>query len=113
VQKEIMSIKQNWIEYIKTLQNDICIALEELDGERFIENVWMREDGGGGSTKVIQNGNVFEKGGVNTSTVFGNLPATMQQAFNVGESNFFAAGISIVIHPKNPYVFLLKELQDD
>jgi coproporphyrinogen III oxidase len=98
-----MSIKQNWIEFIKTLQNDICIALEELDGEKFLNDEWKREEGGGGISRIISNGNIFEKGGVNTSKVFGRLPETMQQAFNVSESKFFAAGISLVLHPKNPY----------
>ena len=90
--------------YILELQNKICAALEEVDGEKFIEDAWIREEGGGGLTRVIQKGNVFEKGGVNTSKVFGKLPDTMQQAFNVEESNFFAGGISLVIHPQNPYV---------
>ncbi len=98
-----MSIKQNWIEFIRTLQNDICIALEELDGEKFLNDEWKREEGGGGISRIISNGNIFEKGGVNTSKVFGRLPETMQQAFNVSESKFFAAGISLVLHPKNPY----------
>jgi coproporphyrinogen III oxidase len=91
--------------YIVDLQKSICIALEEVDGKAtFIEDEWTRKEGGGGLSRIISNGNVFEKGGVNTSKVFGVLPETMQQAFNVGECNFFAAGLSLVIHPKNPYV---------
>ena len=53
---------------------------------------------------MIANGTVFEKGGVNTSAVYGPLPPAMQQAFGVGESNFYACGLSLVIHPQNPYV---------
>lgn len=97
-------IAEEFNRYILDLQNKICTALEETDGNKFIEDAWTREEGGGGISRVISNGNVFEKGGVNTSKVFGKLPDTMQQAFKVGESNFFAAGISLVIHPKNPHV---------
>jgi coproporphyrinogen III oxidase len=98
-------LAEKFNEYILALQNKICIALEEVDGkEKFIEDAWTREEGGGGLSRVITNGNVFEKGGVNTSKVFGILPEAMQKAFNVGESNFFAAGLSLVIHPNNPFV---------
>ncbi len=97
--------KEQWIQYIHDLQNIICKGLEAIDGkEKFIEDQWIREEGGGGISRVIANGNVFEKGGVNTSAVHGPLPKTMQQAFGVGESNFFACGLSLVIHPLNPYV---------
>ncbi len=99
------NIAQTFNTYILELQNSICIALEEVDGKAtFIEDGWIREEGGGGLSCIITNGNVFEKGGVNTSKVFGMLPETMQQAFNVGECNFFAAGLSLVLHPKNPFV---------
>src|SRR4051812_40709050 len=63
-----MSLKEDWIEYIHDLQNRICVALEQADGKaKFIEDEWQRPEGGGGKTRVISNGNVFEKGGVNTS----------------------------------------------
>ncbi len=91
-------------EYILELQNNICAALEEVDGKRFFVDEWVREEGGGGISKILTNGNVFEKGGVNTSKVFGELPDAMQEAFKVGKSNFFAAGLSLVMHPQNPYV---------
>jgi coproporphyrinogen III oxidase len=100
-----MSIKAQFTSYIHGLQDTICAGLETMDGkEKFIEDNWERPEGGGGKTRVISNGNVFEKGGVNTSVVHGALPAAMQQAFGVSESNFFAAGLSLVIHPLNPYV---------
>lgn len=100
-----MSTKEIFNAYLLDLQNRICKGLEEVDGKAvFIEDRWDREEGGGGISRVISNGNVFEKGGVNTSAVYGALPATMQQAFGVGESNFFACGLSLVIHPLNPYV---------
>jgi coproporphyrinogen III oxidase len=100
-----MNMKDQFAAYIHGLQDDICNALEQLDGKtKFIEDKWERTEGGGGKTRVIQNGAVFEKGGVNTSVVHGPLPAAMQQAFGVGESNFFACGLSLVIHPLNPHV---------
>ena len=98
-------LKERFNQYILDLQQSICSALEQIDGKSvFIEDRWSRPEGGGGISRVISNGNVFEKGGVNTSAVEGKLPPTMQQAFGVGESNFFACGLSLVIHPVNPYV---------
>ena len=100
-----MSIKDQFTEYIHSLQDIICAGLEGIDGKaKFVEDKWERADGGGGRTRVISSGAVFEKGGVNTSVVHGTLPVAMQQAFGVGESNFFAAGLSLVMHPLNPYV---------
>jgi coproporphyrinogen III oxidase len=100
-----MNTKEIFNSYILELQNSICSALESIDGKSvFIEDRWTREEGGGGISRVISNGNVFEKGGVNTSAVDGTLPAAMQQAFGVEENNFFACGLSLVIHPLNPYV---------
>ncbi len=98
-------LKDRFNNYILELQDNICNALESIDGKaKFLEDKWIREEGGGGRSRVISNGNVFEKGGVNTSAVEGKLPPAMQQAFGVGESNFFACGLSLVIHPWNPYV---------
>ena len=65
---------------------------------------WTRKKGGGGLTMVIENGNVFEKGGVNVSKVYGQLPESMSKMLKANNSDFFACGISIVIHPKNPMV---------
>ncbi len=100
-----MSIKENWIEYIEGLQNRICIALEKVDGGAvFIEDVWKREEGGGGKTRVIANGNVFEKGGVNTSVVFGSVTNEMKTQLKINGSKWFACGLSLVVHPVNPFV---------
>lgn len=100
-----MSIRESFNNYIIELQQTICDALESADGQAiFREDRWIREEGGGGRTMVISHGKVFEKGGVNTSAVHGRLPEAMQQAFGVKESNFFACGLSLVIHPLNPYV---------
>jgi coproporphyrinogen III oxidase len=100
-----MSVKDQFVNYIHGLQDTICAGLEAIDGKaKFVEDQWVRPEGGGGKTRVIADGNVFEKGGVNTSVVSGMLPKAMQIAFNVPDSQFFAAGLSLVIHPLNPYV---------
>ncbi len=101
----VMRFKERFIDYIHGLQDTLCAGLEGVDGKaRFIQDTWERPEGGGGKTRVISGGNVFEKGGVNTSVVHGVLPKTMQDAFGVEESNFFACGLSLVIHPLNPFV---------
>ncbi len=100
-----MSIKDTFNQYILQLQNTICTALETIDGQStFIEDKWVRAEGGGGITRVIAKGKVFEKGGVNTSAVHGELPQSMRDAFKVNGKRFFACGLSLVIHPVNPYV---------
>ncbi len=100
-----MKRKEQFISFIHSLQDNICSGLEQMDGKAvFIEDKWERAEGGGGKTRVIADGNVFEKGGVNTSVVSGKLPKAMQEAFKVPESDFFACGLSLVIHPRNPYV---------
>jgi coproporphyrinogen III oxidase len=98
-------LKDQFYAYIQTLQDQICAALEAEDGEaRFQEDLWDRPGGGGGRTRVIENGRVFEKGGVNISAVHGELPDSMRAYFNVKEGDFFACGLSMVMHPKNPMV---------
>lgn len=92
-------------EWFQQLQNDICKALEQADGlATFHEDQWTRAEGGGGKTRIIQSGNVIEKGGVNFSAVWGKLPAFMQTKEQTSQEHFFATGISIVIHPKSPMV---------
>lgn len=98
-------MKDKFYLYIENLQDTITSKLEQVDGKaRFREDLWERPEGGGGRTRVIQNGNVFEKGGVNISAVHGPLPKAMQSYFNVEDCDFFACGLSLVIHPKNPFV---------
>jgi coproporphyrinogen III oxidase len=100
-----MSIKEEWIKYIESLQNRICAALEETAGnENFVEDAWQRADGGGGKTRVIADGNVFEKGGVNTSVVFGNVSEVMKTQLEIDGTKWFACGLSLVLHPINPFV---------
>ena len=98
-------MKEKFYQYIKDLQDTITTKLELLDGQAtFEEDVWKRDEGGGGRTRVIENGAVFEKGGVNISAVHGALPKAMQAYFKVGDVDFFACGLSLVLHPKNPMV---------
>ena len=100
-----MTIKNAFINFIHTLQDEICDALETIDGKaKFQEDAWQRHGGGGGKTRIIKDGNVFEKGGVNTSVVQGELPEAMAQQFKVKGKHFFACGVSLVIHPINPMV---------
>lgn len=98
-------MKDKFYIYIQTLQDQICKELENIDGfSKFREDVWDRPEGGGGRTRVIENGAVFEKGGVNISAVHGKLPDSMQKLFHVDECDFFACGLSLVIHPKSPMI---------
>ncbi len=97
--------KDSWIDYIHHLQNHICNALETEDGEaRFAEDRWERKEGGGGKTRVMSNGKVFEKGGVNSSVVFGKVNDAMRSQLKITGNHWFACGLSIVIHPVNPFV---------
>jgi len=96
-------MKDQFYTYIQNLQETITKALEKEDGgASFKEDIWKRKEGGGGRSRIIENGATIEKGGVNISAVHGPLPDSMQAYFNVGEVDFFACGLSIVIHPKNP-----------
>jgi len=100
-----MIIKEKIAETYKIIQDEICRGLEVLDGSAiFEEELWDREGGGGGRTRIIQQGNILEKGGVNFSAVHGKLPEVIKKSFGVDEEDFFATGVSIVIHPNNPWV---------
>lgn len=97
--KEVIS------DWFKELQDSICQSLEELDGKaHFEEDAWTREEGGGGRTRLIQKGNVIEKGGVNFSAVDGKTPQKILNALKLEEADFFATGVSIVLHPQSPHV---------
>ena len=100
-----MLAKEDIANRYKTIQDEITQALEKLDGKsKFQEEIWERDGGGGGRTRIIQNGNIIEKGGVNFSAVHGKLPEPIKKTFGVTEEDFFATGVSIVIHPNNPHV---------
>ncbi|WP_290790453.1 oxygen-dependent coproporphyrinogen oxidase [Flavihumibacter sp. UBA7668] len=97
--------KDKFIAYIHDLQNRICAALEACDGQaKFQEDAWTRPEGGGGKTRVIANGAVIEKGGVNTSVVFGEVTDAMRTQLKINGHSWFACGLSLVIHPFNPFV---------
>ncbi len=97
--------KEEIASWFQGLQDRICLALEEEDGKaKFQEDKWEREEGGGGRTRVILEGNVLEKGGVNFSAVHGKLPAKIKEALKLPEGYFFATGVSIVLHPVSPEV---------
>ena len=92
-------------QFFKGLQDRICHGLEQLDGTNFREDLWSRDGGGGGRTRVMEEGAVFEKAGVNFSSVAGNLPEEFAAKIPRGNgTEFFATGVSLVLHPKSPMV---------
>ena len=89
----------------KNIQDHICSELERCDGlGTFQQDLWNREGGGGGRSRVMRNGNIIDKGGVNFSEVYGPTPEKILKSFGLDEGDFFATGVSIVIHPDNPWV---------
>ncbi|HEY2350004.1 MAG TPA: coproporphyrinogen III oxidase, partial [Puia sp.] len=105
-QNHQVPLRERWIQFIDDLQNSICEALEKTDGAGyFIEDRWQRsENGGGGKSRIIENGGVFEKGGVNTSVVYGSVSDAMRTQLKIEGSGWFACGLSLVLHPLNPFV---------
>lgn len=97
--------QQDIIDGFRALQLRITDALEKEDGAgRFREDAWERPGGGGGFSRIMNQGAVIEKGGVNFSAVHGHLPENIQKALGVTASAFLATGVSIVIHPNSPLV---------
>ncbi|KIM98845.1 hypothetical protein OIDMADRAFT_201307 [Oidiodendron maius Zn] len=97
--------------FIKEQQKEIVRELEKVDGKKFRVDTWTRPNGGGGISQVLQDGNVFEKAGVNISVVYGTLPRAAIEKMRVNHKamdpgvnslDFYAAGLSMVLHPKNP-----------
>lgn len=91
--------------YLLTLQDDICAQLAQVDGGQFVEDSWQRAEGGGGRSRVLENGTVIEKGGVNFSHVFGTQlpPSATAHRPELSGRHWQAMGVSLVIHPRNPY----------
>ena len=90
-------------ESYRGLQLHICQALEEIDGQAmFMEDPWTREEGGGGFTRTMSHGRIFEKAGVAYSAVHGPVSDAMKKQLNLDGEHFFATGVSIVLHPKHP-----------
>lgn len=101
--EQIQAVRQ----YLLSLQTSLCERLEQMDGQkRFQEDAWQHPSGGGGRTRVLANGVVFEKAGVNFSHVCGRRlpPSATQQRSELEGRGFQALGVSLVIHPCNPYV---------
>ena len=95
------------IDFLQSLQNNICDALEKADGSgKFIEDSWQRKEGGGGRTRVLTNGSVIEQGGVNFSEVSGDKlpPSATAHRPELAGRTWKACGVSLVIHPKNPHI---------
>jgi coproporphyrinogen III oxidase len=117
---EMNNYREHWINIVHGLQDQICTALEVADGRaKFLEDQWERSGGGGGKTRVLTGGDVFEKAGVNTSVVHGAVTEQMKIQLKMIADNWFACGISLVIHPNNPFVptvhcnYRMIELQND
>lgn len=108
LQIETTRIKMD--EVVRNAQDAISEAVERMDGRRLRQDIWMRPEGGGGISRVLQDGEVFEKAGVNSSTVMGTLSREAVQALKLGGQrthdgplSFYATGVSVVIHPRNPF----------
>ena len=93
--------------YLLSLQNRICAQLEQLDGKSvFVHDAWERPDGGGGETRVLSDGALFEQAGVGFSHVFGDKmpPSATKARPELAGKRFQAIGVSLVLHPRNPYI---------
>jgi len=94
-------------QFLRELQDRICAAVEQLDGKAsFVEDAWTRPAGGGGRTRVLRDGAVFEQAGVNFSLVHGSqlLPSATAHRPELAGGGFVATGVSLVLHPRNPYL---------
>lgn len=97
--------KEQIVEEFKSIQDHICKELEQGDGKAvFSEDLWERPGGGGGRTRIIKDGNVIIKGGVGFSAVHGPTPDKILEKLKLDQADFFATGVSIVIHPDSPMV---------
>uniref|UniRef100_A0A7N0VAE9 coproporphyrinogen oxidase n=1 Tax=Kalanchoe fedtschenkoi TaxID=63787 RepID=A0A7N0VAE9_KALFE len=104
------TVRSRFEKMIRDTQDTVCASIEAADGGgKFREDVWSRPGGGGGISRVLQDGAVWEKAGVNVSVVYGVMPPDAYRAANPGADHkpgpvpFFAAGVSSVLHPKNPF----------
>lgn len=98
--------KEHIADRYREIQDLICKRIAAVDGKaRFIKDRWSREGGGGGLSRVLANGDALEKAGVNFSAVLGELNPGMKQSLKIGDADeFYATGVSIVMHPSNPHV---------
>jgi coproporphyrinogen III oxidase len=99
--------RQRVSQFLRDLQDEICQGLEQLDGsETFHQDSWERTEGGGGRSRIMQNGTVFEQGGVGFSEVWGTdlPPSILVQRPEAAGHGFYATGTSMVLHPHSPYI---------
>lgn len=111
--EEDKGMREKFEKSIRKAQDEICAAIEAVDGTSFREDTWTRPGGGGGISRVLSDGNVWEKAGVNVSVVYGSMPPEAYRAATGVDKKgsadpndrvpFFAAGISSVMHPRNPH----------
>jgi coproporphyrinogen III oxidase len=106
---QVATIRLQMETMVSNIQEAICEVVERIDGRSFRRDSWSRTEGGGGLSCVLQDGNVFEKAGVNVSTVMGTLSSEAMRSLKLGgqaaqarQAAFYATGVSIVIHPHNP-----------
>ncbi|MRT91367.1 oxygen-dependent coproporphyrinogen oxidase [Ancylomarina sp. 16SWW S1-10-2] len=97
--------KEEIADHFRSLQDTITKTIENTDDfAKFKEDNWARKEGGGGRSRVLVNGRIIEKGGVNFSAVFGTLPDKIKKKLAVNSDDFFATGVSLIMHPENPHV---------
>ena len=97
--------KEQIANQFKALQDTITQTIEKTDGKtKFKEDIWTRSEGGGGRSRVLANGKIIEKGGVNFSAVQGPLPDKIKTKLQVDSDEFFATGVSLIMHPENPHI---------
>jgi len=102
---DLTTLKARMAALVASLQSEICSAVERLDGHgKFTEDAWTREGGGGGKSRILENGAIFEKAGVNASEVYGELSETFSRRLQGEGRQFYATGLSLVFHPRNPMV---------
>ncbi len=94
--------RRDFAPYLRDLQERVCAALERVDGTPFREERWERPGGGGGRSRLVEEGPVLERGGVNFSEVHGELPEKLAATLPGSGRAFYAAGLSLVLHPRNP-----------
>jgi coproporphyrinogen III oxidase len=102
-----MKMRDRMVELVSDVQDEITEALVQIDGTGFHEDRWERDGGGGGCTRILESGAVFERAGVNVSIVHGDLSEeaarSMGGGVHVEDRSFFATGVSLVLHPHNPF----------
>lgn len=104
---QLAPLRERWDDYILSLQDEICGSLEALDGQAtFREDKYQRmeSNGGGGRTRIMSGGAIFEKAGVNSSSVQGEVTDVMRAQLGIEGTRWYACGLSLVLHPFSPMV---------